>query len=39
MNISEPFIRRPVATTLLTVAIALAGAADKIAQLVNVGRG
>src|SRR5438874_10426956 len=27
MNISEPFIRRPVATTLLTLAIALAGAA------------
>src|SRR5437773_10547726 len=27
MNISEPFIHRPVATTLLTVAIALAGAA------------
>jgi multidrug efflux pump len=27
MNISEAFIRRPVATTLLTVAIALAGAA------------
>ena len=26
MNISQPFIRRPVATTLLTVAIALAGA-------------
>src|SRR5579872_7288159 len=26
MNISEPFIRKPVATTLLTVAIALAGA-------------
>ncbi|HWF14500.1 MAG TPA: efflux RND transporter permease subunit [Candidatus Acidoferrales bacterium] len=26
MNISEPFIRRPVATTLLTIAIALAGA-------------
>ena len=26
MNISAPFIRRPVATTLLTVAIALAGA-------------
>ncbi len=26
MKISEPFIRRPVATTLLTVAIALAGA-------------
>ena len=26
MNISSPFIRRPVATTLLTVAIALAGA-------------
>jgi multidrug efflux pump len=25
MNISEPFIRRPVATTLLTVAIAIAG--------------
>src|SRR5579863_8377812 len=25
MNISEPFIHRPVATTLLTVAIALAG--------------
>ena len=25
MNISEPFIRRPVATTLLTVALALAG--------------
>jgi multidrug efflux pump len=25
MNLSEPFIRRPVATTLLTVAIALAG--------------
>ncbi len=27
MNISEPFIRRPVATTLLTVGIALAGIA------------
>ena len=26
MNISEPFIRRPVATTLLTAAIAIAGA-------------
>jgi multidrug efflux pump len=26
MNLSEPFIRRPVATTLLTVAVALAGA-------------
>src|SRR5450755_4647108 len=26
MNISEPFIKKPVATTLLTVAIALAGA-------------
>ena len=26
MSISAPFIRRPVATTLLTVAIALAGA-------------
>ena len=26
MNISQPFIRRPVATTLLTVAVALAGA-------------
>jgi multidrug efflux pump len=26
MNIAEPFIRRPVATTLLTVALALAGA-------------
>src|SRR6202011_6023922 len=26
MNASEPFIKRPVATTLLTVAIALAGA-------------
>jgi len=25
MSLSEPFIRRPVATTLLTVAIALAG--------------
>ncbi len=25
MNISEPFVRRPVATTLLTVAVALAG--------------
>ena len=25
MNISEPFIHRPVATTLLTVAIAIAG--------------
>src|SRR5450432_2762582 len=25
MNICEPFIRRPIATTLLTVAIALAG--------------
>src|SRR5579872_3979898 len=25
MNISEPFIRRPVATTLLTIAIALSG--------------
>jgi multidrug efflux pump len=27
MNISEPFIRRPIATTLLTVAVALSGAA------------
>jgi multidrug efflux pump len=27
MNISEPFIRRPIATTLLTAAVALAGAA------------
>ena len=27
MNVSEPFIRKPVATTLLVVAIALAGAA------------
>src|SRR5579862_8852027 len=26
MNISAPFIRRPVATTLLTIAVALAGA-------------
>ena len=26
MNISEPFIRRPVGTTLLTIAVALAGA-------------
>src|SRR5690349_13988707 len=26
MNISEPFIRRPIATTLLTIAISLAGA-------------
>ena len=26
MNISEPFIRKPVATTLLVVAITLAGA-------------
>ena len=26
MNLSEPFIRRPVATTLLTLAVALAGA-------------
>jgi multidrug efflux pump len=26
MNISEPFIRRPIATTLLTAAVALAGA-------------
>ena len=26
MNISAPFIQRPVATTLLTVAVALAGA-------------
>src|SRR5579884_1094420 len=26
MSISEPFIRRPVATTLLTIAVALAGA-------------
>src|SRR5271154_4178433 len=25
MNLSEPFIRKPIATTLLTVAIALAG--------------
>src|SRR5215472_18483761 len=25
MNISQPFIRRPVATTLLTIAISLAG--------------
>ncbi len=27
MNLSEPFIRRPVATTLLTIAVAIAGAA------------
>ena len=27
MNISEPFIRRPVATTLLTIGVALAGVA------------
>jgi multidrug efflux pump len=26
MNISEPFIRRPVATTLLTIAVRIAGA-------------
>ena len=26
MSLSEPFIRRPVATSLMTVAIALAGA-------------
>jgi len=26
MSISEPFIRKPVATTLLTIALALAGA-------------
>src|SRR5579872_2433874 len=26
MNLSEPFIRRPVATTLLTIALAIAGA-------------
>ena len=26
MNISAPFIRRPVATTLLTIAVAIAGA-------------
>ena len=26
MNMSEPFIRRPVATTLLTIGLALAGA-------------
>src|SRR5215468_7090917 len=26
MNLSEPFVRRPVATTLLSVAVALAGA-------------
>src|SRR6516164_11609471 len=26
MNISEPFIRRPIATTLLTAAVALSGA-------------
>src|SRR5271154_1431111 len=26
MNVSEPFIHRPVATTLLTIAIAIAGA-------------
>ena len=26
MNVSAPFIHRPVATTLLTVAIAIAGA-------------
>src|SRR5580704_17183293 len=26
MSLSEPFIRRPVATTLITVAVALAGA-------------
>ena len=26
MNFSEPFVRRPVATTLLTIGLALAGA-------------
>src|SRR5690242_5499191 len=28
MNVTEPFVRRPVATTLLTVGVALAGAAS-----------
>jgi multidrug efflux pump len=27
MNLSEPFVRRPIATTLLSLALALAGAA------------
>ena len=27
MNLSEPFVRRPIATTLLTIGIALAGIA------------
>ena len=34
MSISAPFIRRPVATTLLTIAIAIAGAiAFKVLQI------
>jgi multidrug efflux pump len=35
MNISEPFIRRPVATTLLTVALAIAGAIAYVALPVS----
>jgi len=35
MNISEPFIRRPVATTLLTVALAISGAIAYVALPVS----
>ena len=36
MNLSEPFVRRPVATTLLTLAVVIAGAmafANRVAAI------
>jgi len=39
MNISEPFIRKPVATTLLTLALALAGGAIVLGAVAIQARG
>ncbi len=36
MNFSAPFIDRPVATTLLTIGVALAGAAGMLAVVLGV---
>jgi len=37
MNISEPFIRRPIATTLLVIAVFLAGAVAGFLTLIIIG--
>ena len=39
MSISTPFIQRPVATTLLLIAIALAGSADGAGSAGDTGAG